>query len=381
MLNTAAAVRPLLALLCLAACAREQQQARRTSGPVLVEVAAPRPQDVEVTLRYPVELTAAAKVAVAPVSVSGFLTRVLVDVGDRVRAGQLVAEIDCREYSAQRSQIEHSIERSKAQLAAAEVTLGRLKGLDDKKLLAAADLDQARLQRDVLQAQLADADARLREATQRLGYCKFKAPFDGWVSERLLDPGEMVRPGGRPVVALVQTRSVRVLIPLLEDDVRKLRPDAEVEVTLQGLPDEPIRGRVSRIGRTLDPATRTQAIEVDVPNLAGALLPGMTGRASIIIERRKGALLLPVTAVLILEEGAYVFVARDGHARRVRVELGVDLGDWLEVRTGIAPTDAVIVTGRELVSDGTPIEAAKSREGAPVAAEPPRRRATGSPAP
>ena len=373
---------PLAALLVLAACGRDSKEPTRTSGPVLVEAAPPRAQDVEVTLRYPIELNAAAKVAVGPVAVSGFLTKVLVDVGDHVRAGQLLAEIDCREYAAQRSQIEHSIERSKAQLSAAVVTLGRLKGLDDKKLLAASEIDQARLQRDVLQAQLADTDARLREATQRLGYCKLRAPFDGWVSERTLDPGEMVRPGGRPVVSLVQTQSVRVLIPLLEDDVRKVRPDAQVEISLHALSERPLRGTVSRIGRTLDPVSRTQSIEVDVANLDGSLLPGMTGRASIVIERRKNALLLPVTAVLILEEGAYVFVVRDGHARRIPVELGVDLGDWLEARSGLKPDDQVIVTGRELVAEGSAVKTSVPRERGPLPANAPqRRRQSGPPAP
>jgi RND family efflux transporter MFP subunit len=296
-------------------------------------------------------------VNVSPVAISGFLTRVMVDVGDRVQQGQLVAEVDCREYAAQRSQTEHVISRNRAQLDQAESQLARLRTMDEKKLLAPADLDQGQLARDVAQAQLADAQARLRETTQRLGYCKLRAPFDGWVSERLLDPGEMVRPGGRPVVMLVKTKHVRVVVPLLEQDIAKVRPNAEVQVVLRAL-QRPIHGRVARLGRMLDPATRTLPIEIDLENPGEELLPGMTGQVSIVTERRHGALVVPVTAVLTLEQGAWLFVVREGRARRVPVQLGVDLGDWLEVRSGIAQSDKVITVGRDLVADGTEVTVA-----------------------
>jgi membrane fusion protein (multidrug efflux system) len=112
----------------------------------------------------------------------------------------------------------------------------------------------------------------------------------------------------------------------------------------------------------LDPATRTLPIEIDLENPGEELLPGMTGQVSIVTERRKDALVVPVTAVLTLEQGAWLFVVREGRARRVPVQLGVDLGDWLEVRTGIARSDKVITVGRDLVADGTEVTVA-----APVA--------------
>jgi RND family efflux transporter MFP subunit len=358
-----------LTVLSLALAACHGPPPASTAGPVLVEAAPPVVQDVEVTLRYPVEVTAAAKVNVSPVAISGFLTKVLVDVGDRVTRNQLVAEVDCREYAAQRSQTLSAIERWKAQLGQTGKQLERLQAMDDKKLVAAADLDQARLQRDVAQAQLADAEAKLNETTQRLGYCKLKAPFDGWVAERLLDPGEMVRPGGKPVVTIVETRKVRVVVPLLEQDIPKVKPGTEVSISLRAS-TEPLRGRVSRLGRALDPVSRTLAIEVDLDNRDDALIPGMTGRAAIVTERRPRALIVPVTAVLVLEEGAYVFLVKEGRARRQSVRLGVDMGDWLEIVAGLRGEDTVIVTGRDLVADGTPVQVSPPRERGRVPAQP-----------
>jgi RND family efflux transporter MFP subunit len=345
-------------LVLVSGCQADGKINRRTSR-VLVEAGPPRVQDVEVTLRYPVELSAAEKVNILPVTVSGYLTKVLVDVGDKVTTGQLLAEIDCREYSAQLRQTEQAINQRRAQLDQAKAQLERLNVMDQRKLLAPAELDQAKATKQVTEAQLHDARARLLEASQRQNYCKLRAPFDGFVAERLLDPGANARPGGKPVVTLVKTQQVRVIIPVLEKDIPKVRMGADAELRMQALPDHPLRGKVSRIGRQLDLVTRTLSVELDLPNTAEKLFPGMTGRAAIVVEQRSGALLVPVTAVLNLEEASYVFLVKDGKARRVKVELGVDLGDWLEIKSGISTADQVIVTGRELVSDGTVVDVEK----------------------
>lgn len=328
---------------------------------VPVEAGPATQQEVEVTLRYPIELEAAEKVAVSPVAVSGFLSSVLVDVGDKVSAGQVIAMVDCREYAAQRTQAETAISRWQAQEEETRAQLSRLLTMDQSKLVAPAELDRARAAHRVSEAQLADARAKLSEATQRQGYCWLKSPFDGYVSERNLDPGAMVGPGGQPVVTIVKTRDVKVVASVTEQDAPKVRRDAEVDVVLHAFPDRPFRGTVARLGRSLDPTTRTLTVEVDIPNAQEQLLPGMTGRAAIVVGKRENALLLPITALLNLEEASYVYVVRekDGktRAQRVEVKLGVDLGDWIEVLEGIAPDDQVILVGRELVTDGTWVEA------------------------
>jgi membrane fusion protein (multidrug efflux system) len=331
---------------------------------------------VDVTLRYPIELEAAEQVAVSPVAVSGFLSSVLVDVGDKVSAGQVIAMVDCREYAAQRAQAETAISRWQAQEEESRTQLNRLLSMENK-LVAPAEIDRARAAHRVSEAQLADAQAKLSEATQRQGYCWLKSPFDGYVSERNLDPGAMVGPGGQPVVTIVKTRDVKVVASVTEQDATKVERGAEVDVVLHALPDKPLRGNVARLGRSLHPKTRTLAVEVDLANANETLLPGMTGRASIVIGKRENALLLPVTAILNLEEASYVYVVRekDGkqRAERVRVELGVDMGDWLEVTQGITAKDLVILVGRELVTDGTLVEVKPAVAKPPSTEEPAKR--------
>ncbi|MCR9160124.1 MAG: efflux RND transporter periplasmic adaptor subunit [bacterium] len=350
-------LRSCLAAVVLTGCTEESAPVARQ---IVVESAPPLVQDVEVKLDYPVELQADEAVSITPVAISGFLRRVLVDVGDKVKAGQLIALVDCREYSAKRTQAETMIAKRKAQVDESRSQLERLEKMGEG-LVAPAEIDRAEADARVAEAELADARAKLSEAGQRQGYCSMTAPFSGFVTDRFLDPGAMVSPGGQPVVKIVKSRDVRVVASIIEEDAPKVGRDAVAEVVLHAFPDSPFPATVARVGRALDPATRTLRIEMSIPKSTEVMLPGMTGRASIVIDTNEDSMLVPFTSVLKLEETAYVYVVAEDEqgvprAKRVEVELGVDLGDWVEVTSGISPTDNVIYTGRELVDDGTEVK-------------------------
>ncbi|MEZ4382863.1 MAG: efflux RND transporter periplasmic adaptor subunit [Nannocystaceae bacterium] len=324
---------------------------------VRVEAGPPWVRDVEVTLPYPVELEADEAVSIMPVAISGRLQRVLVDVGDKVESGALVALVDCREYTAQRTQAQTSISRWEAQVDEARSRLDRLLAMDEGKLVAPAEIDRAQAEARIAEAQLEDARAKLAEASQRQGYCSLRAPFDGYVVKRTLDPGAMVRPGGAPILKIAKTRQVRAVASIVERDAPKVLVGAEVDVALNAFPDQILRAQVTRVGRSLDEETRTLRVEIDLPNNEADYLPGMTGRAAIVIGKRPEAVLVPVTAVSILEDSAYVYVVDESsgkpRAKRVEVDLGVDLGDWLEVLSGLEAEQQVVMVGRELVTEGT----------------------------
>lgn len=351
------AVIHLIFPLVFAACADEPVQesvARIQGGPPVI-------RDVDVTLRYPVELVAAEQVSVAPVAVSGFLTNVFVDVGDKVEAGQVLATLDCREYAAQGAQVAKTISQRQAQVEETKSLLDRMLLMERDNLIAPAEVDRARAAYRVAEAQLAEARARLSEVSQRQGYCSLKAPFDGYVSARYLDPGAMVGPGEKPVVSLVRTNDVTVLASLIEKDAVKVSKDMRVNIVLHAFPERGFEGRIARIGRAIEPISRTLPIEIDIPNSGDLLLPGMTGRVEIVIDTHRDAILLPVTALLHLERASYAFIVEPDEegvmrARRVEVKLGEDLGDWIEIVEGIAATDQVVLFGRELVTDGKRVE-------------------------
>jgi len=342
----------MVALIQLSGC--EKVVTEETA--IAVEGGQPLVQGLDVTLRYPIEILADEQVAVKPVAVSGLLTRVLVDVGDKVKEGAVVAMLDCREYAAQGAQVQTAIKQRRAQLEAAKTQLDRLMAMNANNLLAPAEVDDARAAYRVAQAQLAEAQARLSEATQRQGYCWLKAPFDGYVSKRLLDPGAMVSPGGQPIVTIVKSNEIIGVSSVIEQDVSKVKRNAPVQIGLHAVKDKTFEGEISRVGRALDPRTRTLPLEISIDQGEYRVLPGMTGEVAILVDHVPEAVLLPVTALLNLEEASYVFVARqEGDklvARQVQVELGEDLGDWLQIRSGLSPDDEVIMVGRELLSDG-----------------------------
>ena len=350
-------LRTCLAAACLTGCSKDTPL---VDVAVVVESAPPLVQDVPVKLHYPVELQADEAVSITPVAISGFLRRVLGDVGDKVKAGQLIALVDCREYSAKRTQAETVIAKRKAQVEESRSQLDRLTKMGEG-LVAPAEIDRAEADARVAEAELADARAKLSEAGQRQGYCSMTAPFGGFVTDRFLDPGAMVSPGGQAVVKIVKSRDVRVVASIIEEDAPKVKREATAEVVLHAYPDNPFEAQVARIGRALDPATRTLRVEMSIPRSTDVMLPGMTGRASIVIDTNDSAMLVPFTSVLKLEETAYVYVVREDEegvprARRVEVKLGVDLGDWVEITSGISPSDNVVYVGRELVDDGTEVK-------------------------
>ena len=341
--------------LLLAACAEPDPIAESAAH---VEAGPPVVADVDLKLRYPIELEADEEVAITPVAISGFLRKVVVDVGDEVKGGQLIALVDCREYAAQRVQAETAIAKSEAQVDESASQLERLTRMGER-LVAPSEIEKARADARVAAAELADARAKLSEAGQRQGYCSLRSPFSGFVSNRYLDAGAMVAPGGMPVVSIVKTKEVRVVASVTEQDAPSVMRGAAVELEFHAFPDAVFRAEVVRTGRSLDEKTRTLRVEMELPNTTEALLPGMTGHAWIVIGKREAALLVPSTAVLRLEESAFAYVVREKdkpRAQRVEVELGVDHGDWVEVRKGIEKTDTVIMTGRELVDDGSWVE-------------------------
>lgn len=353
---------PAPLLVAATAC---EDDAPVAETPVVVQAAAPTVRDVDVTLTYPFEIEADRSVSITPVGIHGFLTKVPVDVGDQVEAGQLIALIDCREYTAQRTQAETAIEKREARAVESRSQLDRLTRMGDR-LVSPVEIERAQAEARIAEAELADARAKLSEAQQRKGYCSLRAPFDGFVSERFLDPGAMVSPGGLPVVNLVKTREVRGVASVMESDAPKVLRGASVDVTLNAFPETTFQAKVARFGRTLDPKTRTMRVEMDLPNAQEVLLPGMTGTADIVIGVQAKAKLVPITALLQLEDVVYAYVVDDGdgrpRARRVEVELGVDLGDWIEIREGVEADDQVIVVGRELVDDGTLVEVRPPRD-------------------
>jgi RND family efflux transporter MFP subunit len=311
-----------------------------------------------------------------------------VDVGDRVRAGQLIAVLEVPELENDLQQDEASVQRATEEVNRAGADLERARSshemahLGAERLISASearpnlvarqDIDEATGRDRVAEAQVSTAKAALASARQQLemtrasqartrtlfAYARIIAPFTGVITHRYADTGAMIQAGTSsqtqtmPLVKLSQNDLLRLIISVPESAVPRIHEKEPVEVRVQTL-DTVFPGTVARFAPRLDADTRTMRVEVDVPNPKLELVPGMYAQASIALDRATGALTLPVQAVDRLSGKARVLVANHENRIEVRdVELGLESADRVVVRAGVQAGELVVLGNRAQLKPG-----------------------------
>lgn len=335
--------------------------------PMTVELASTGRADLAEHIMVVGNLIGAATVDVVP-KTSGRLDAVQVRLGDRVRRGQTIAKVDDRELSEQVKQAEASFEvasasvrQREADLKFATTNLQRSQNLFGRQLLPKQTLDDAEArseaaaaQLDLVRAQFAQAKARLEELRISLSNTIVASPVDGFVGRRNLDPGAFAS-ANTPVVSVVDIHFVRLVAGLVEKDLRRVASGMPAEVEVDAFPGEIFNATIARVAPILDPATRTAQIEVEVPNPAFRLKPGMYARVQLTVDRRAGVLVVPRNAVVDLDGKRGVFMADDNKARFTPVQLGLQDDERAEIREGLRDGDNVITTGAAALRDGDTI--------------------------
>ncbi len=323
--------------------------------------------------------------------VAGYLKAIYVDVGDRVKTGQLLGVLEIPELQAELQQDEAGVRRSAEEIKRAQADVERaesahqvahlastrLAGVIKERpnLVAQQDLDDAAGRDRVAEAQVSTAKAALAAAEQQLevakananrtrtlfDYSRITAPFDGVVTHRYADTGAMIQAGtssqsqAMPIVKLSENTLLRLLIPVPESAVPRLRLGQPVAVRVASL-DKTFPGVVARFADTLDDQTRMMRTEVDVKNPGLELVPGMYAEATITLDERKNALAIPVQAVDRNGAGASVMVVdRDGRLARRNVALGIETADRAEVRSGLEDGALVVVGNRSQLKPGATV--------------------------
>ncbi len=339
---------PLLLLLALA-CSKSATDAVRTRPPPLVAVLRVTVRDVEETARAPVDLRPLFQAEIGAKTL-GYLDAVLVDRGDRVRKGQLVALVRPSDLPDQLAAARSADEQAKAAVA-----------------LARANLDRAQAETALASAEATEAGARSQVGALavKLGETRITSPLDGVVSSRRLDPGALVGPSSNtgPILTVDQIDVLRLFVSVNEGEVSRLKLGQFAHVEIDAMPGRRFEGRVVRLAPSLDPSTRTLDAEVQLPNRNGELRAGMYGRAAIVTGVHPGALTVPVGAVQISNDRHYVFVVQteeraeqvQAKVRRREGRIGVDGETWLEIVGGLQPEEEVVIAGLEGLSDGSPV--------------------------
>jgi RND family efflux transporter MFP subunit len=336
--------------------------------------------------------------------VAGYIRRIYVDVGDKVKAGQTLAVLEVPELSAQLLAADASVRRAQDSIRRAEQEVARDKSmhqashldydrlkhasLERPGLIAQQELDDAFAKDQSAEAQIEAAEASLSEAQNELGvaqaeekrlqamedYTRIVAPFDGVVTKRYADTGALVQAGtasstqAMPVVTIAQYDRLRLVLPVPEDAVPAVHLGSAVDVHVLALHRHFV-GKVARFADALDLQTRTMHTEVDVENPKGTLVEGMYADVTLVLHQLKGALTVPIQAVTRNGNMASVLVV-DPHDRIEprQVQLGMEGPSRVEVISGLTSTDRVVIGNASDFHPGEKVqpksfqEAAKTEE-------------------
>ncbi len=271
--------------------------------------------------------------------VSGNLDRVYVNIGARVRTGQLLALIDTTELVQQLQQMSATFYNPR-------VTYQRTKQLLEGSLVAKQDVDNA-------EALMKVAEANYENAKTRLGYARITAPFTGTITKRFMEQGGVVTtPTNATLFSLMDYDTVRVVVNILEKDIPLVHVGTLASISVDAFPGKEHRGSVARLSEAIDLETRTMTAEIDIPNPTLVLRPGMYATVILFVAERPNQITIPTQALLRENENFLIYTVQGNAAHRVDVTLGVEQGERTEILSGLQGDKTIIVMGQQLVKDG-----------------------------
>ncbi len=295
--------------------------------------------------------------------VNGYLAKRLVDIGDHVEEGQLLAEIAAPDLDAQLRQSRAQLSQNRAAAAIAQVTFEREKQLLTQKVVAKQEYDTSEANYDQAAANVQASEANVANLTAQQGFEKIVAPFTGIITERFLDTGALIAAGGGGSVSIyteVQSEVLRVYIYVPQSYTANISVGQDVEVTAPQFPQKVFKGKVTRTADSLDPTARTMRVEIQLPSEGGRLTPGMYLKIRFKVEQAEPALVVPADTVDIRADGPRVAVlGSDSRVNYQPVKLGRDFGKTIEIVTGLRGDETLVVNPTTDLLQGEKVEVVK----------------------
>jgi len=338
-----------------------------------VRVAAVRDSASKIVVSLPATTTA-FEAANIFARTSGYVEKRYVDIGDRVKAGDLLADITAPELDHQIAQAKATLTQDQATLQQtqasrdlADVTNGR-----DSKLvkqgwltLQQGDNDRLTLQAQqaavgVAQSNIAAQQAQIRILEQDKLYQRVVAPFDGVITQRNIDNGSLVQSQSTFMFTLMHPDVIRTQLFVPQDAAFGVAPGVEAVMHVPEIPNRSFPGKVTRIASALQPGSRTLLTEVDVPNPDGALSPGIYCTVELFIPRKTPSMIIPADAVVFDENGLHVAVVVNGIVHLQKITIARDFGKEVEVHDGVKPGDRVILNPMVNLAEGDKVTVRKT---------------------
>jgi RND family efflux transporter MFP subunit len=293
---------------------------------------------------------------------NGYVRKWYTDIGAKVEAGDLLAEIETPEIDQELNQARATAQQAIANSELARATLTRWQELVAKKVVSAQEFDEKKSALDARQADLTAAQANVARLEKLQGFQKVVAPFAGIVTTRNIDNGALVSAGnGGQTSALfhvAQTDTLRIYVTVPQTNARSVAPGQSAAVSFREIPEKTFDAKVVRTAGALDPASRTLLTELQVANSDGQLFPGMYAEVKFAFPQDGRTLLVPGNAVTVQSDGPKVLIVDAKQTLRARsVKLGRDLGDKVEILSGLNPAEPLVANPSGSLREGEEVKA------------------------
>ncbi len=292
---------------------------------------------------------------------NGYLRKWYVDIGTRVKQGQLLAVIDAPEVDQQVEQSISNLNTAKANLALAEITKNRYQGLLKSKAVSQQDVDNAVGTYNANKSIVEADQANVKQLQALQSFEKIYAPFDGVVTARNTDIGDLVNSGSAGGVKtdlfhIAQPGTLRVYVNVPEEYSQGIKDGMTADITLAEFPGRKFQGKLVRTADAINMTTRTLLIEIDVANPTGTLLTGSYAEVHLAIPTQGNSFVIPVNTLIFRTEGLRVGIVKDGKVELAAVTPGHDFGNTIEIVAGLKADDQVIVNPPDSIVTGQEVQ-------------------------
>jgi membrane fusion protein (multidrug efflux system) len=322
------------------------------------EVISLRKDKLASAIQIPGELAAFQQVDLYA-KVTSFVKKLYVDLGSEVKEGQLLVTLEAPEMTSQLATAESRLKSQEAVYTASKANYERF--LETSKTpgtISQNDLDQALSKRNSDYSQLEAARSIYKEISTTQNYLEIRAPFDGIITLRNVNPGAYVGPAGKgseyPLMVLQEQKKLRLIISVPEIYTSYIKPNDQVHFTVTAFPSQKFSARVKRKAGALDNRLRSERVEMDVVNENKKLLPGMIAEVIVDFSSKDSTYVVPKSAVLNSASGVFVIKVEDGKNKWVSVQLGREAKGVLEIFGNLSPKDMLVKAASEEVRDGSP---------------------------
>jgi RND family efflux transporter MFP subunit len=288
---------------------------------------------------------------------NGYLKRRLVDIGAHVRAGQLLAEIDTPELDQQIAQGRADLATADANARLAMTTADRYRDLIRTESVSQQDLDNANGNLEARQTAVESARANVKRLEQLYAYRRIEAPFDGVITARNTEIGALIDSGSnaRELFHIAAVHKLRVFVSVPQVYSQLAQPGISAELTLKEFSGRTVKGTLARTAQSIDVASRTLLVEIDVDNPRGELLPGSYAEVHLKLPTPKPTLKLPVSTLIFRAEGLQVATVTNDRIRMVLVTAGRDFGSEVEIVSGLTGSERIVLNPPDSLVDGAAV--------------------------